>query len=200
MSGLQHRAWMLPNLPKGGVGVELGVFTGLFSEQIIRLAQPKRLYLVDMWWTKYGDLYPDWGPYTDYGMLPTRVAHDAAVARTAKLGTEVIVEVKSSTDWLANLPDQHLDWAYLDTSHQYADTWQELRALAPKIRETGFILGDDWQFSPDHVHGGVMLAINDFIRATDFDVRWAGGAGQWLIMRRSAQHRHDVKMAATRST
>ena len=182
-------------MPKGGVGAELGVFTGLFSEQIVKLAKPRRLYLVDPWWVQYGELFPDWGPYSDHGKLPTKVAYDAALARTAQANTEVIPVVQSSIEWLATIPDHHLDWAYLDSSHDYPGTWHELHALVPKIKPDGFIFGDDWQLSPDHMHAGVMLAVNDFVRATDFDLRSAGTAAQWLIMRRQYRHRKETMLA-----
>src|SRR4051812_42875892 len=61
------RAGFLKVVPKNAVGVELGVFKGEFSAEILRVAKPRELHLVDAWWTAYGDTYPDWGDYTDFG-------------------------------------------------------------------------------------------------------------------------------------
>jgi Methyltransferase domain len=141
---------------------------------------------VDVWWTEFGEYYPDWNVYTDFGRLPTRVAYEAAVARTKSSTTEVIPIVSNSIAWARSIPDSFLDWAYLDTSHSYEDTLAELNALAPKIKPDGLILGDDWHIDPEHRHRGVMLAVNDFIRQTEFDIRTAGQATQWLISRRGA--------------
>jgi hypothetical protein len=76
------RLWILDLLPKESVGAELGVFTGMFSEQIVRIVNPKRLYLVDLWW-KDGEVF-SWGKeFTDFGRLSTRIAYEATGIRTA---------------------------------------------------------------------------------------------------------------------
>ena len=103
--GLEERKWILPLVPKHSVGAELGVFTGLFSEAISEAVQPKRLYLVDVWWTQFGEYYPDWNVYTDFGRLPTRVAYEAAVTRTTSAMTEVIPIVSNSIAWARSIPD-----------------------------------------------------------------------------------------------
>ena len=156
---------------------------------ILEAVQPQRLFLVDVWWTQFGEYYPDWNVYTDFGRLPTRVAYEAAVARTKSSTTEVIPIVSNSIAWARSIPDSFLDWVYLDTSHSYEETLAELNALAPKIKLDGLILGDDWHIDPEHRHRGVLLAVNDFIRQTEFDIRTAGRATQWLISRRGAGHR-----------
>ena len=188
-ANFDERKWILPLIPQRSVGAELGVFTGIFSEAILEAVAPQRLYLVDVWWTLYGEFYPNWDVYTDFGRLPTKVAYEAAVVRTKSSTTEVIPVVSAAVAWARSIPDAVLDWAYIDTTHLYEDTLAELNALAPKIKPNGLILGDDWRADPEHPHHGVMLAVNDFIRQTDFDIHMAGQAGQWLISRRGAGHR-----------
>jgi len=186
-NNLDDRKWILDLIPKESVGAELGVFTGLLSEAILEIVRPRRLFLVDVWWTRYGEFYPDWGAYTDFGRLPTRVAYEAAVFRTNSSTSEVTRVVSSSIDWACSIPDASLDWAYIDTTHSYAQTVDELKALAPKVKPNGLILGDDWRADPEHPHHGVMLAVNDFVRQTNFDIGAAGQATQWLITRREAR-------------
>src|SRR5580658_1093445 len=128
----QARSPVLELLPKGTIGAELGVFMGGFSRTILEAARPARLYLVDPWWVGYGEYYPDWGEYTDNGQLRTRDAYQRAVTcvRGASFKTEVKFCVDRSADWLRSLEDEHLDWVYLDSTHQYQDTIQELGLLA----------------------------------------------------------------------
>ena len=127
----------------GTVGAELGVFTGLFAEAILETVRPAVLHLVDPWWLAYGDLYPDRGAYTAGGSLPTHVAHEAAVTRTeaARGDCEVQVHVSTSADWLRNLPDASLEWAYVDSTHYYRPTLEELRLLRDKLRLTASCSG-----------------------------------------------------------
>ena len=77
MERLEKRRWVLELLPKGGVGVEIGVFRGHFSNLICQIAQPRKLYLVDPW-TTLGETF-GWGKaYTNFDTLPTRVARAAS--------------------------------------------------------------------------------------------------------------------------
>jgi hypothetical protein len=46
---LPNRNALLEALPKGGIAAEAGVADGDFSANILRLAQPQKLYLIDTW-------------------------------------------------------------------------------------------------------------------------------------------------------
>jgi Methyltransferase domain len=180
---LAGRRAILGLVEPGTVGAELGVFTGLYAEVILDVVRPSVLHLVDPWWLAYGDVYPDWGAYTDHGRLPTRVAHDAAAARAEAAPADCVVEihVSTSTDWLRSLRDASLDWAYIDSTHEHADTLEELTLLAEKIRPHGIVLGDDWQPDPSHPHHGVFRAVHDLVRAGMWDLLRADEHGQWAL-------------------
>ena len=52
---LANRKHLLEILPKNGVVAELGVDSGDFTEQIIKISNPKKIYLIDTWSSKrYG--------------------------------------------------------------------------------------------------------------------------------------------------
>ena len=80
---ISDRRFLADMLPKGGIGAEIGVFTGLFSTVLLEIARPKKIYFVDPWWQAYGPNYPNWGCYTDYGRLSTKAAYETALRRTA---------------------------------------------------------------------------------------------------------------------
>lgn len=180
---LEARRGILDLVAPGTVGAELGVFTGLFSEVILEAVRPSVLHLVDAWWLAYGELYPDWGAYTDHGRLPTRGAYDAVVARGEAARGECVVEIHVSTsaDWLRSLPGASLDWAYVDSTHEYADTLEELELLAEKIRPDGIVLGDDWRPDPGHAHHGVFRAAHELVRAGMWDVLRVDEHTQWAL-------------------
>jgi|SRR5579863_3828516 len=154
---LPAREHILRLAPKRAVCAELGVFRGAFSRRIVRAAQPAELHLIDCWWTVYGDRYPDWGAYTDYGQLSTRQAYDDARASAP----EATVHVGDDLAVLAGFPDQYFDWIYLDTSHEYDQTVRELEILARKLKSDGLLLGDDWHDDPTHMHAGVTQAVEE---------------------------------------
>ena len=169
----------------GTIGAELGVFTGLFSREILRLRKPSSLFLVDPWWLAFGDFYPDWGPYTANGRLGTRTAHAAVEARVAeaKGSCDVRIVVDRSISWLNSLPNDFLDWVYLDSTHEYDDTLRELLLIDKKLKKDGVILGDDWWIEPANQHYGVFRAIHDFIRMRQFDLIRADRHNQWALRR-----------------
>jgi hypothetical protein len=107
---IKCRAFVLKYVPENSVGAELGVFTGLFSSILARSKRISTITFVDPWWEAYGDTYPDWGPYTDYGRLTTRGAFHIASKRISQ--SELpnrTVKVWSSLDLLESISDKSLD-------------------------------------------------------------------------------------------
>jgi SAM-dependent methyltransferase len=197
---LDGRRAILSLLRPGTAGAELGVFTGLFTAVIVDSVHPSVLHLVDPWWLKYGETYPDWGAYTAGGTLPTRVAHAAAEARAraAAPGCDVRIHVSTSVDWLESLEDDSLDWAYVDSTHYYRDTLAELDLLARKLRPDGIVLGDDWRPNPGDPHHGVFRAVHEQVRAGVWDVLRVDEHVQWAIRPAVKYRRGERFRQATR--
>ena len=177
-------AFIFDFMPPNSVGAELGVFTGLFSSLIARQQKFAQVTFVDPWWEAHGEFYPNSGPYTDFGRVKTRDAFDTAKARIsrAKLANR-FVEVGFSYDWLESQPDETLDWVYLDTTHKYEGTQRELNLLNRKIKQDGLIIGDDWYPDRSHRQHGVYVAVNEFIKLSDFEMMFCGPYFQWIVRR-----------------
>jgi hypothetical protein len=177
---VRNRLFILSFIPPRSIGAELGVFTGLFSSRLAEHPNVLRVTFVDPCWTLYGDCYPDWGRYTDYGRLKTRAAYSVAKHRILRHPLpNRSVEVATSYDWLAAQADESLDWVYLDSTHSYEGTKRELALLARKLKHGGLILGDDW--ADTGPHQGVFLAVNEFIKHSNFKVVICGHEIQWVL-------------------
>jgi len=182
------RSFLLKHIPRNTVGAEFGVYTGLFSSLLA--AEPKftQVSFVDPWWQKFGSHYPqDWGGYTDFGRVATKKAYLLACERIAKPGLAGrSVEVTDSQLWLNWMPDDSLDWVYVDCGFSYHDKIAEFKLLDRKLRKSGLILGDDWWVDE------IFTAVNDFIKTHAFDLVFAQTSppGQWLL-RRSYPQRHS---------
>jgi hypothetical protein len=177
------REKFLRDLPKDAVCAEIGVFRGEFSRAILEVTRPRHLHLVDGWWELYGERYPDWGAYTDFGHLPTRKAYEdtmTAIDRYAG-GAQVSVHVGDDCVILESFPDGYFDWVYLDSSHQYQETVRELEILARKVRRGGIIAGDDWKDDPDDPNHGASVAIREFCRDRGWQVDKRDDYNQWRI-------------------
>lgn len=175
-------------IPKGGVGCELGVFEGAFSELLISKARPKELHLIDAWWTKYGTRFQDWGLYSKHGKMITYDAYERATKRVGRFRDKCKIQfhIGHAIDQLKQLPDAYFDWVYIDTTHSYEGTRAELETIKSKIKMDGIICGDDWNIDASHRHHGVYKAVNEFLQPNEFVVVYTDSAHQWAI--RSGNH------------
>jgi hypothetical protein len=174
---------ILKLIPRGGVGAELGVFCGDLSAALIEKAKPTCLYLVDPWWKIYGSFYPSWGAYTDFGKLTTGGAYALTISKIENIAsdTEVHIHDDFSTDWLKTIPDGHLDWVYVDSTHAFDQTLDELHLLRKKLKKTGLIFGDDFQSDEKHPHHGVYRAVQTFVREAPYELFYADMNLQWAL-------------------
>ena len=156
------RRRVLPQLiPAGGVGAELGVHKGHLTPGLIEWLKPTHLYVVDPWYL----LGPTWdwaaGDRSTVAGLRTVIKR---LKPHLEAGTAEVV-IADDREFLASLPDGRLDWVYVDSSHAYEHTVQELELLVTKVRPGGVIAGDDWQPDPTDRHHGVCRAVREFADA-----------------------------------
>ncbi len=143
------RERLLDLLPKGGVVAEIGVAYGDFTRDILTRAAPSKLHLLDAWAL---DRYSE-------GKRKVEEAFSAEIASGA-----VALNQGYSTQMLETFPDGYFDWVYIDTSHAYRLTSQELLISSKKVKPRGRILGHDFTsgnvITP--VPYGVIEACNEF--------------------------------------
>ena len=117
-----------------------------------------------------GPWYPDWGVYTDHGKLKTVAAHRIAFKRIPRYarGAQTEILIEHSTTFLSRMPDHHFDWVYLNSTHSYEGTRDELQLLRSKLKPGGILAGDDSHERPDHLHSGVAQAVKDAIARGEY--------------------------------
>ena len=49
LKAIANRKELLEHLPKVAIVAEIGVDSGLFTDQILRVTQPSKLHLIDIW-------------------------------------------------------------------------------------------------------------------------------------------------------
>lgn len=178
-----NREGFLSLIPRNSVGAELGVFRGEFSRWIMRRVRPTRLHLVDVWWTAFGEFYPDWGEYTQSGLLRTEDAYKSVVSIVAQEGYQdrVILHAGDDVSYLEGLPDGCLDWAYVDSSHEFEHTCRELDVLCSKVHAKGLICGHDWCPDPGDRHYGVYRAVREFCARGGWSICYLDNHMQWAL-------------------
>jgi hypothetical protein len=139
-------------LPVGSEIAELGVFLGSFSDVILKLNRPSRLWLVDPWESL---TYECCDTNNSHTIVVVNAHHLAAwAAQKYQHWPEVTVCRETSHSFLSKCPK--LDCVYIDTSHDYESTAQELAASLQVVRHGGWIGGHDLNLT------GVAHAVREF--------------------------------------
>ena len=148
------RDFIIRQMPRGGVAAEIGVDQGVFSERILELARPRKLYLIDPWFPDpTGTRVPS--PEERFSMVRGRFA--------AQLDRGVVELIrKPSETAVARFADQSLDWVYIDGNHHYEFVKRDLELYFPKVRRGGFIVCDDYHFAGTF-DDDVTRAVDEFM-------------------------------------
>ncbi len=144
-------------------GAEVGVFNGVLSEYLLHTHPKLYLMMVDQWkpvspdttYGKSGDLLIHMPPgrwVAIYGRAVTRT--NFADRRRAIVREDSVVASKA-------VPDESLDFVFLDADHSYEGVLADLRAWAPKVKREGFLSGHDLD-APNYPRWGVRRALKDF--------------------------------------
>ena len=157
---LPDRKALLGEVPENGVVAELGVDKGDFSKEILSIADPKSLYLIDQWGSQR---------YNEDKMEAVR----SRFCEGIDSGDVEIVRDRSEVA-LADFEDGFFDWIYIDTTHSYEQTQKELAISKEKVKEGGMILGHD--FCVGNPRGkrmyGVIPAVYEFCVAHDWKLSY----------------------------
>jgi Methyltransferase domain len=155
-------------LPESCHGVEVGVFQGDFSSQILKIVNPTTLILVDPFESNTELTY---GAELQY--LPTAYSTDKdyynVMERFEKEITsgQVAVSRKYSLDAANDFYSRMLDFVYIDASHLYEDVKNDLIAWMPKVKSGGLICGHDYTH---YSNFGVIQAVDEFCMEAGYEM------------------------------
>lgn len=175
---LNLRQYLLRQMPKNSVCAEIGVFKGEFTNEIIRITDPRTLHLIDPWefrperefrFSMYGAVFGQSQQKMD-------TIFQGVVERFANEGNGNTVRVhrNKSQEISSQFEDGYFDWIYIDGGHSYEDIYLDLSLYYPKVKPRGFLCGDDyvrggwWQ-------GGVKKAVDRFVEENTFQrqsIKW----------------------------
>lgn len=137
----------------GSIGAEVGVFTGYYSEIMLKNNPNLHLYCVDIWGT---------GKY--------KRAEDECLKRLGQYPGRVTIIKNYSVEAAKQVADGSLSFVYIDGAHDYDNAQADIKAWAPKVRVGGIIAGDDFYDFPSG-KGGVMRAATEYASHHHFDLK-----------------------------
>ncbi|WP_374441017.1 class I SAM-dependent methyltransferase [Stella sp.] len=183
--GNLQRRLLLDLLPRGGVGAEIGVYKGGFSQQLLQVANPRRLHLIDPWKVFDDPRYrASWyGTAVARGQAEMDAIHEGVRQQFARRIADgsVVIERSTSAEASGRFPNDYFDWVYIDGDHTYEAVRDDLRLYLPKVRPGGFIAGDDYALG-NWWGDGVVRAVHEFVAANPVVVRLV--LGSQFVLRR----------------
>ena len=181
---LTRREELLHFLPKGGVGAEIGVAQGDFSQAILDAAAPSALHLIDPWshleigsdLLGSADLLANQRA-TGAGESPAAVPENSEGFDTyskvvERFATEPRVHIHRQYSYkiVSQFPDAHFDFVYLDGNHTYEFVLRDLQDFAAKLKPGGLLFGHDYfeDAFARRENYGVIDAVSAFLKRSDF--------------------------------
>jgi hypothetical protein len=173
------RLELLQRMPNGAVCAEIGVWKGEFSSRILELTSPSMLHLIDPW-----EFQSDFSDRM-YGGTVAKNQEDmdsiySSVKRKFNSFDNVILNRGKSEKILQQFPDQYFDWVYIDGNHFYEFVLNDLRLSLSKVKPTGFISGDDYNWGRKYGFP-VRNAVNDFLHENALDNKLEIIGSQFII-------------------
>eukprot|EP00727_Mastigamoeba_balamuthi_P006739 m51a1_g2686 putative amp-dependent synthetase and ligase (188) ;mRNA; f:752332-753018 len=168
---------MLQDLRIEGVGVEIGVLRGDFSNHCLsKWSLCTSWYAVDPW--VYQSTYDD-GANADNTTQETR--YKKVVKMLSKYGPKAHVLRMFSSDAAKQFQNESVDFVYIDARHDYSSVIEDMTIWWPKLKQGGVMAGHDylnldeldtnWKTQPngtvDVLGRAVRAAVEDFTRSID---------------------------------
>lgn len=156
--------------PKGGIGAELGTCQGDNAVSLYNITKPKELYLVDIW--ERNDL--------TYKCHPPELVYDdwRQMVRNKLPHQDVYLVKQDSVKWLDSIPDDFLDWVYIDSLHQYHHVNQEYSKAIKKVKRGGIISGHDFYCHPRAWKTGVIRAVLNQVQNNNLKITHISSEGE----------------------
>ena len=139
-------------------GAEIGVFEGENALNIINFLNIDTLHLID-----------PYEPYEDNdGVYRVDFSYGKEKAVKVLDGYNGLIRwhFTSSDEACKYVPDDSLEFVYIDGNHSYDFVWNDIHNYLPKVKSGGILGGHDYcSLSPS-----VIAAVTDFIEETGFDL------------------------------
>lgn len=158
-------------IPKGSIGVELGVWKGESSIKFLKRA--KHLHLVDAWNTSAYNGSDEFNHRGGYFQRYSKVVGSTNPKDFQKYYDKIYESVKNkmrnkpvtihrcTTHQFFETFNEKVDWVYVDASHSFEGCLEDLRNSLKIIKPGGSLFGDDYGNKK-----GVVKAVDTFISET----------------------------------
>ena len=126
---------------ENSICAELGVLLGEFSSEFLKCS-PRKLFLVDIW-PEDKIISGDQNGNNLKEYISGIQLYDY-VRSKFMVNPNVEIVKSNSQEFLLKSPNNYFDFVYIDTSHNFDDSLNELEISLQKTKKGGFICGHDY--------------------------------------------------------
>ena len=154
----------IPELCKeGGIGVELGVWRGVYSDIILRHSKLDLLFSIDSW---------------QPGSWSGPKSQNITRKKLAVHKNRSVLLPMSFSEAARIIADDSLDFIYVDGEHDYDSINRDIKEWWPKLKLGGLFSGHDYKLiGPDGQDFGVIRAVAEHVAKHNLDVFITGVSG-----------------------
>lgn len=148
------------------VGAEIGVWTGEYSEVLLKANPKLHLYSIDSWQVS---AYDSWDQDNSNPLPGSREQsyfenlHKETVKRLSPYNCTIIR--KSSMQAVKDFEDNSLDFVYLDAGHDFLNFTLDIDYWKDKVRVGGILAGHDYSRFPGYKMIHVKEALMAYARS-----------------------------------
>ena len=164
------REEVLQRLPKGGIIAEVGVAYGNFSALLLEQLQPEKFIAIDTF-----AVTAEAEPWNQTILRNSKMTH--LQYYKSKFQHQIDkgqVEIYAGLSWemLSKLPDNSLDYLYLDAGHTYKEVAKDIEQVRRKVKDTGIIQFNDYTLfdSFAFVPYGVPKAVHELMIRENYEL------------------------------
>lgn len=154
------REYLLCKMPERSVCGEIGVYEGEFSQRILNVVKPERLHLIDPW-IKGEGLFGDQA-VSEQAIVDARYARVKEQFAEEIAADQVRIHRNLSDEISDEFEDSYFDWIYIDGNHLYEYVKQDLELYYPKVKDGGYLTGDDYGIE-GWWENGIQKAVDEFV-------------------------------------
>ena len=152
--------------------VELGVYEGDHSFEMLKVLEPERLYLVDMW----AEIPEEGKDYWEDNQEEWDRRYLSVVDRYAPFANVSVVRMPG--DNAASIIPNDLDLVYIDANHDYEPVLNDMAKWLPKVRPGGIFSGDDYS------RPQTAQAVVDFLKDyPQYQLQVSDNTTQWWFVK-----------------
>ena len=159
-------------------GVEVGVWKGELSRNLLQTFSNLSLVMIDLWRTTEENVSMHDKDRKEGAMED---AKEAAQMNVKDFGTRARLVQGSSVRLASFFAKEFSDFIFIDADHFYENVSADIRAWWPKVREGGVMAGHDYNGMGDRRKGwGVKRAVDEFFGALGLEVHVEPGLVWWV--------------------